>query len=280
MDRNPEMAQGLDRQAFVRARNVFQIAEARLPEPAVQALAAEVLARLERRGAVAQSHAPSDTEIEALCDALLGDHDDAAADLVLRARVGGMPLDTVYLGYLAGAARRLGERWDADTASSLEVTIGAGRIYGIMRGLRQVFVYDQVIHPDQVRALFAATPGETHSLGVTMAADYFRRRGWQIDLQVGLGHDELIAAVDHIDYPIIGLSASSQRMIFPLARLIVALRISNPGAWIMVSGKITELEPDICALVDADGVAADAPAALAQMLARLDRTPMQGSLQS
>ena len=59
----------------------------------------------------------------------------------------------------------------------------------------------------------------------------------------------------------IGLSAGCARMIFPLARLIVALRISNPAAWIMVSGKITDIVPDIVALVDADGAAGDAEAA-------------------
>lgn len=264
-----QIAGGIDREALEKARGVFRLRENRLPDNAVHALAAEVMARLERRASVSDEVAPRDSEIGALCDALLAVREDAAAEMVQQARLDGMSVDMIYLGYLAGAARELGKRWDEDRATSMQLTIAAGRIYAIMRGLRQAFVLDQVLRPEQQRAVFASTPGENHTLGVTMAADFCRRRGWQIDLKTGLTHQQLVAALDHKDYPIIGLSASSQRMIFPLARLIVALRISNPGAWIMVSGKITELEPDILTLVDADGVASEAEAALEQMQAHL-----------
>ena len=115
-----------------------------------------------------------------------------AADLVLQARLNGMSVDMVYLGFLAGAARRLGERWDEDRTTSAQMTIAAGRIYAIMRGLRQAFTSDHYLTPPQEHALFVSTPGETHTLGVTMAADFFRRRGWQIDLRTGLGHHELL----------------------------------------------------------------------------------------
>ena len=66
-------------------------------------------------------------------------------------------------------------------------------------------------------------------------------------------------------YPVIGISAGSSAMIFPLARLILALRVSNPEAWIMVSGGIVDQEPDLANLVDADAIATDAPSADAQI---------------
>lgn len=81
--------------------------------------------------------------------------------------------------------------------------------------------------------------------------------GWEIDLRAGLDHDTLVTEIGSIAYPIIGLSASSTRMLFPLARLIVALRVSNPGAWILVSGPIVALEPEVANLVDADAAAVD-----------------------
>jgi len=193
--------------------------------------------------------------------------------MVLQARLDGMSVDMIYLGYLAGAARELGVRWDEDRATSAQMTVAAGRIYAIMRGLRQSFVEDQFLRPVQHVALFASVPGEIHTLGVTMAADYFRRRGWQVDLRTGLSHHDLISAVEPETYPVIGLSAGSERMVFPMARLIVALRIRNPTAWIMVSGKITDLVADIMTLVDADGVAGDAETALAQMQAHMAPVP-------
>lgn len=54
-------------------------------------------------------------------------------------------------------------------------------------------------------------------------------------------------------------------MLFPLARLIVALRVSNPGAWIMACGGIVDMEPEVASMVDADASARDLPAAEAMM---------------
>ncbi len=270
MSRQPDDQGSLDRAAVEKARRLFSYATGAMPDIAVHALAAEVITRLERRGAGSTEPPPRDVDVEALCDALVSPVEDAAADLVLRARLHGMSVDMVYLGFLAAAARRLGERWDADRTTSAEMTIAAGRVYAIMRGLRQAFASDAWSKPGQVRALFVSTPGETHTLGVTMAADFFRRRGWQVDLRTGLSHHELVTAAEQASYPIIGISAGSERMVFPMARLIVALRISNPAAWIMVSGKIADLVPDIQSLVDADGIANDTEAALEQMQAHME----------
>ena len=270
MTRLQHGADGLDIEAFEKARGLFTRRAGSLPDTAVHALAAEVITRLERRGAASTEALPPDADIESLCDALVSPHEEAPADLVRQARLGGMSVDMVYLGYLAGAARRLGERWDEDRTTSAQMTIAAGRIYAIMRGLRQAFASDQWLKQEQARVMFASTPGETHTLGVTMAADFFRRRGWQIDLKTGLSHHELLASAENVVYPIIGISASSERMVFPLARLIVALRITNPAAWIMLSGKIIDVVPEVMTLVDADGIAEDAEAALVQMQAHID----------
>jgi methanogenic corrinoid protein MtbC1 len=270
MSRKPDVDGGLDREAFERARELFTMRTGALPDTAVHALAAEVITRLERRSANLPDAPPPEADIDALCDALVSPRDDAAADLVLQARLNGMPVDMIYLGFIAGAARRLGERWDEDRTTSAQMTIAAGRIYAIMRGLRQSFVSDQYMSLGQEHGLFVSTPGETHTLGVTMAADYFRRRGWQIDLRTGLSHHELLAEADRYAYPVIGISASSERSVFPLARLIVALRIRHPGSWIMVSGKIVDLIPEVMTLVDADGIATDAEAALHQMQAHIE----------
>ena len=191
----------------------------------------------------------------------------------MAARADGMPIETLHLGYIAEAARMLGVRWENDEASVSQVIIGAGRIYGILRTLRELFVSVRLQRPDRYRAVFASTPGEIHTLGVTMAGDHLRRKGWQVDMKAGLSHDALVRAISQDDYPIIGLSASTPMMIFPLARLIVALRMTNPAAWIMVGGLIVHEEPHIQSLVDADGVVLDIQSAEAQMEAHLAGAP-------
>ncbi len=261
-----------------KAWNVFHPKSTRLHDQATRALAVEVLSRMEqsrRANPMISAAHPSRVELDALCDALLRSDEGAASALILQAHQSGVSIDLIYQGYLSGAAQQLGQMWDDDKVSSSEVVIGAGLIYGLMRSMRRLFGAEAAVLPDEFRAAFASTPGETHTLGVTMAADLLRRHGWQIDLMVGLDHDALVDRISQHPFPIIGLSASSSRMIFPLARLIVALRLSNPGAWIMVNGKITELEPDILTLVDADSIANDLVSAEAQMEARM--TPKEKS---
>ena len=242
---------------------------------AVKALAIEVIIRLERsksRPGIEDQPLAAE-KIQRLCDALLSTEETAAEVLVMQAAAQGMSADTLHLSYIAEAARMMGERWLTDDASAADVIIGAGRIYTIMRKLRAVFISAQAQRPDRFRAVFAATPGETHTIGLTMAADYLRRRGWEIDVKLAMTHEDLIDQIGHDPYPIIGLSASCRAMIFPLSRLIVALRVSNPGAWITIGGRIVDEEPDIVRLIDADAKVTTMDEALAQM-----EMVMQGGL--
>lgn len=256
----------VDAAAFVRAKQVFVAATPRLPPDAVQALAGEVISRLSHRHSSFRPPIGTAPEVELtpemtemvlrLTHALLAVEDDDATGIVTGALSAGLSPEMVYLGLLAEAARLLGRWWEEDRVSALEVVLAAGRVYALMRSLRRLFG-PPVLRGGQYRALFATTPGETHSIGVTMAADLMARHGWEIDLRAGLSHDDLVAEVRDSGHHIIGLSASAPRMLFPLARLIVALRVANPAAWIIVSGRIAEYEPDVAHLVDADAAAPD-----------------------
>ncbi len=235
-------------------------------DPAIHALAREVISRLDVSKARARviPYDVDPADVVQLCDALLSAQ-DGADDLVLQVMARGMPIDVVHLRYIAEAATLMGVRWEQDLTTSAQVMIGAGRIYAIMRRLRGQFVSARVHLPDTFRAAFATAPGETHSIGITMAADYLRRRGWQIDIKAGLNHQALVDEISHHAYPVIGLTASGKSMMFALARLIVALRVSNPGAWIMIGGNIVAEEPDIVTMIDADGKVVDMDDAVAQM---------------
>lgn len=277
MDGRTRHFDGPGPEPLTKARSLLEERGAGLPSAAVRALAREVIGRLDRCKQMAAQTivGPSQNQVSELCDALLSTDNNAGHQLVMAARADGMPIETLHLAYIAEAARMLGTRWENDEASVSQVIIGAGRIYGILRTLRELFVSVRLQRPDRYRAVFASSPGETHTLGVTMAADHLRRKGWQIDMKAGLSHEALVEAISQDDYPVIGLSASTPRMLFPLARLIVALRVTNPGAWIMVGGLIVHEDPHVQSLVDADGVVSDIQSAEAQMEAHLAGAPAQ-----
>lgn len=213
----------------------------KLPEDLFAALAREVIKRLSDHPAVVSESVvfPSEAKIDELARALMEPDAEAGIAFIDRVRERGASVETVYIAYLAGAAKTLGIWWEDDIVSFTEVTAATGHIYAVMRGLKPMFK-PSVAVPAQPSAFFTAVPGETHLLGVSMAADLFRKSGWDIVLKQDLDHDEIVQYVVGAGIPFIGLSAGGEHCLAPLGRLIVALRISAPNTAIMVSGAILE----------------------------------------
>lgn len=239
----------LDREAARRASASLQSLPKFLPASSVSNLAQEVISRLAARS---QACDKPNHQAEQLADALVSR--DAAAGLlqVTRMIASGTDVETVYLKYLTGAARILGERWTDDALTSAQVAIAAARIYAIMRGLSSRIEPD--VWPDGRHAVFVPVPGEHHTLGVSMAADLFRRDGWLIDLKVGRSHDELLKELAETDYAILALSASTPAMLPELILLITAVRVTHPHVRILIAGNLVEVEPKLQELTDADFV--------------------------
>lgn len=242
---------------YRQARQDIMSLKAKLPERMVELLAREVIVRLaEPRRAQEQAEVSvAAGRIDELCHCLLSDEERAGEVFVAAVRSEGVPPETIYQSYLAAAARRLGEMWDRDEVSFTEVTIGTGRIYAIMRGMRPLFSYDGSF--SQKSALFATVPGETHTLGIVMATDLFRKEGWEVDLVLGQEHDDLVDVISRSPHTLVGLSAGGAHATVALARLIVALRISKPNALIMVSGQVVNEAYDAVSVMDVDGAEND-----------------------
>jgi methanogenic corrinoid protein MtbC1 len=255
-------APDFDLSIFRRASTDFLKLTDKLPPDAVAALAQEVVARLAQRrpeGVASGLAAPGEQEIHALCMALVGPDPEAGARAVAEIRSAGVSVADVYLNYLSGAADLMGELWKSNSLSFVDVTIGTSRILGILRSLKSMMsVDDDEIHPV---AVFAAVPGEQHIIGVTMAADLFRRDGWEIELRVGDSHDELVDFIGGAGFRIVGLSSHGRESIPALVRLISAIRVSSPAASIMVSGNVVDQASDIIDLTGADGFANDVDSA-------------------
>lgn len=244
--------------------NVMRLKQ-RLPQEELNGIVREVLDRVKTHRLTHQDtiNTPSRAKVERLCYALISDDPSEGARFIADVQSEGASLEALYLNYLAPAAGIFGEWWNDDHASFAEVMIGSSRIYSILRSLSYLFVPD---HPVEVKsAVFASVPDETHTLGIRMAADLFGKQGWDISLLTGLTHDALVDEISGARYRIIGLSAGGLHAAAPLTRLIMALRISNPSAAIFLSGQITTVAPDIVALMDLDGVAADVDSAEALM---------------
>lgn len=237
----------------------------KLPDALVRDLAQEVIRRVAAKGDALQhiSIEPSPEDLDELCIALISDNDTAAADVISALRIEGSEPEVIYLKYLAEAARRLGEWWVEDKVDFTQVTFASGRMLAIMRGMKHLFENTTTLTAKQ--ALFASVPGETHTMGVRMAADLFRKEGWDITLKVGLEHDALVSEIEKNPSGIVGLSVAGEHSISPLSRLVVALHISCPHVILLVSGQNIEASRSIFALMGIDVIVESVDDAMAQL---------------
>lgn len=243
----------LDVALYEKAQIQLRQFKSQLPPDSVESLAREVIRRLAERDGEITIDAPSSDQIEHLCFALLSDDTEAGAAYIKDARSAGASIEAVYLKYLSGAARMLGDWWDNDLVSFPQVTLGTSRMYAIMRAMR----HQMPVNISSKSAVFVSVPGDTHTLGVRMATDLFRKEGWDIKLLVDKDHDTLMQHIVQSDAPIVGFSSGGQHSLQALSRLILALRIKKPENMLFVSGQIVEEAAGAIELIGVDSMASD-----------------------
>jgi len=258
---------------YSRARDLILVERLlrRLPADRVHVLARDVLTSLgQRNAALPDAPVPDDEatleEVAELAHALMSDDPETSLTHVAGLFDSGLSMEAVYLHHLAPAARLLGEWWDANRVSLVDVTIAAGRVFAVMRQYRRLY---QDPHIKQRSALFAAVPGEQHRLGVQMAADLFAERGWRVRVVHEDRHAPLLTAINADRSPVIGLSASGMASLDPLIRLVIALRVARPTARIILGGMIVNLQLRALRRLELDGLVGDMASAEA-VIARLE----------
>ena len=267
----------LDHVAWMQAQDQFLRLQTVLPENAVSNVAREVVRRLAfRMPRYGQgTSAPDAADIARFCSALTAPREEEAEHFIRDLRRGGNSVHTIYLSYIAAAARELGRRWDEDELSFAVVTMASGRLYRIIRGLRHVLDRTGMDTPDDDRVLLALLPGDTHTLASEMAADIFRRAGWDIDLSVGESHDDVIARAETTRYAAVVLVANDSGALAQLTRMVIGLRIVAPLTPVALAGKVLSVR-DVADLCGVDAVIATLEAAPARLAEIARHAPSRG----
>jgi len=151
------------------------------------------------------------TQLEIFSALTLGADDGAAFAYVLELLAKGTSVESIFLELLAPAARLLGEQWETDATDFASVTLGVGRLQLILRRLGDRFAEEASgIHSGE-SVLLTIIPGEQHSFGLSMVAEFFRREGWNLCTGPFESHQELTSLVHNHWFDIIGFSVSSER---------------------------------------------------------------------
>jgi MerR family transcriptional regulator, light-induced transcriptional regulator len=238
----------------------------------VDALAADFVPRLVlAQGNTRQRHlegapAPSQSDIVEFSRIIVNASADTAFGFVDDLRQRGVSIETAYLDLFAPTARRLGDGWIADTLNFAEVTLGLLRLHHLVRELSQAFdsEVDRRLHG--LNALLLPAPGEQHTFGLLLVAEFLRRAGWAVRGGPLNSPADLTRAVRGEWFAVVGFSVSCDSQLGTVTENINTVRkvSRNRAVGVLVGGRIFVEHPELVRKVGADATAIDGREAVVQ----------------
>lgn len=241
-------------------------AEARLAERIAAitvAIEKDVLPRLAAaHRSVEGAPRPPHPALDLLVADVLSDEPGAALARIEQLREAGDASATLLLDLVTPTARRLGEMWTADLCSFVDVTVGLWRLQQIVGALG--VPPHELFGAPRRRVLLSVAPGEQHTLGLLMVAEFFRRASWEVESLVGSGTEPLLARVAAEPFAVVGLTAGSSLRLGAVGALIRALRqaSANRQLVILLGGPAFLARPELARELGADATALDGPTAV------------------
>lgn len=245
----------------------------------VRTIEADIIPRLLRAHPVAVAPVdarklasqPQVCAVEAFAALVLAVDDLAWSEAVEEHLARGLCSETLCMELLVPTARELGRLWEEDQISFADVTVGVGRLQRAMRALAPDFECCAGGSADGRRILLMVMPGDDHTFGISMVAEFFRRAGWDV-----VGHTDPrcadpVGLVASEWFDVVGVSSGDGTRLESLPALITALRGAsrNSTLAVLLGGPVLLLEDQLAARMGADGVASDArlaPALAEKML--------------
>jgi len=222
------------------------------------ALSREILPRLSEGRLV-----PDQTEVDRLGRLAIAGNAEALTASVTAKRQLGESAESLCLVTLTIVARRLGEWWEQDRCGFVEVTLGMLALQSVMRDLAPS-LSTAPIGPSHRSALMLPMPGEQHSFGIAMVAEFFRAGGWHVAQASGVSERGLRRRVAREWYGVVALSCGVSERLPALPGLIAAIRAHslNREVAVMVGGAAFHDAAAEAAAAGADATAPDAAQAL------------------
>jgi len=189
------------------------------------------------------------------------DDPDSAIDYVRHLLDKGVTFQEILLDLMAPAARVLGERWEQDKASFVEVALGVARMHRILRE------FDGV--PSQLwsdagygrHALLLPAPGELHSFGLRLVQEFLLRESWTVTNKPVETAEQLGTIVADSYYDIVGLSISGDTVLASFLESVKIVRkmSKNRQIRVIVGGHLFVERPELVDSCGCDAYAVDAP---------------------
>lgn len=202
-------------------------------------------------------------EVERLTASLSRGEREAVAHAIEQRRTEGQSSEHLCLTLLTLLARRLGEWWEQDRCTFVEVTLGMIVLHEQLRGLAPGLASNARIGGGR-SALMMSSIGNQHTMGIAMVAEFFRAGGWAIVDDAVDSEATLMTRVAGQWFGLVAISVGSSDGVSGLAGQITAIRrhSRNRDVAVMLGGPAVLANPGLAAAAGADATATDAAEAL------------------
>jgi len=206
---------------------------------------------------------PKESLIEGLISAALSGSRDCFADLLddmKRSRVSVAALADVYIPI---AARRMGEAWDEDRVSWMDVSMGVSRLQSLLREIGVAWAADQAGDTGHGTVLLIVPDREQHTLGPMVAMGQMRRFGVSVCLRIAPSLDELRNLVASRSFDGVMISVALAEKLESVRKTVMFLKsVSSSPLPIIVGGAVMTARADTAEVTGADLASNDIGAAL------------------
>ena len=223
----------------------------------------------------------SQDDVRAFAQLVLEPDENVAHACIDAMRTSGISVETIYTDLLAPVARYLGELWEDDLCDFTQVTVGLGRLQQVLRELSPAFNQSNASTSGN-RVLLLPGPGEQHTFGLVMVAEFFRRAGWDVGGGPWEAGADPVVMVKREWFDVVGFSLGNVEQLDDLAACIKNVRAAalNKSICVIVGGPLFLANPEYVAYVNADAASTDgaqAPHLAASLVSALVKAPQQMS---
>lgn len=224
--------------------------------------ASQVVSLLAERNARTATE-PRDSLIDGLINASVSGTRNCFSDLLGEMKRNRVSVAALADTYIPIAARRMGEAWEDDRMSWMDVSMGVARLQSLLREIGLAWAADQAGDTGHGTVLLIIPDSEQHTLGPMVAMGQMRRFGVSVCLRIAPSHDELRRLVSTRNFDGVMISVAVAEKLENVAKLVRFLKstLKTPLP-VIVGGAVMTTRDDAAACTGADLASNDIGAAL------------------
>jgi len=196
---------------------------------------------------------PRPSLVKSLIKASLSGSKDQFAELLAdmrRARVSVAALADIYIPL---AARTMGENWEEDEMSWVEVTLGVSRLQSLLREIGSAWAADQAGDTGHGTVLLIIPDREQHTLGPMVAMNQLRRFGVSVCLRIAPTTEELRALMAQRAFDGVLISIATREKLESVSRTVAFLKKHSASPLpVIVGGAVLTTMDEVATCTGAD----------------------------